>query len=75
MPYIWNGEGWLHVAVVLDLCSRRVVGWSMNEQITARLIADALVMPLWRRGRPCLITSSGSIIPTADIRRLALSVR
>jgi putative transposase len=50
--YIWTGEGWLYVAVVLDLFSRRVVGWSMNEQMTAQLVADALLMALWRRGRP-----------------------
>lgn len=50
--YIWTGEGWLYVAVVLDLFSRRIVGWSMSEQMTAQLVTDALVMALWRRGRP-----------------------
>jgi putative transposase len=33
--YIWTGEGWLYAAVVLDLYSRRAVGWSMNAQMTA----------------------------------------
>jgi putative transposase len=47
--YIWAGEGWLFVAVVLDLFSRRVVGWSMKSQMTAELVTDALVMALWRR--------------------------
>ena len=50
--YIWTAEGWLYVAVVLDLFSRRIVGWSMRAGMTADLVADALVMALWRRGRP-----------------------
>ena len=50
--YIWTAEGWLYVAVVLDLFSRRVVGWSMNEQMKAQLVTDALMMALWRRGKP-----------------------
>lgn len=50
--YIWSAEGWLFVAVVLDLFSRRVVGWSMNNQMTAQLVIDALLMAIWRRGWP-----------------------
>jgi putative transposase len=50
--YIWTQEGWLYFAVVLDLFSRRVVGWSMNQEMTAQLVTDALVMAIWRRGRP-----------------------
>ena len=50
--YIWTAEGWLYVAVVLDLFSRRIVGWSMRAAMTADLVADAHVMALWRRGRP-----------------------
>ena len=50
--YVWTAEGWLYVAVVLDLYSRRVVGWSMNAQMTAQLAIDALLMAVWRRGRP-----------------------
>ena len=50
--YIWTQEGWLYFAVVLDLFSRRVVGWSMRNDMTAELVTDALVMALWRRGRP-----------------------
>jgi putative transposase len=50
--YIWTQEGWLYFAVVLDLFSRRVVGWSMNHEMTAQLVTDALVMAIWRRGRP-----------------------
>jgi len=50
--YVWTAEGWLYVAAVLDLFSRRVVGWSMKAEMTAQLVTDALVMAIWRRGRP-----------------------
>lgn len=50
--YIWSGEGWLYVAVVIDLYSRRVIGWSMKGEMTAQLVADALMMAVWRRGKP-----------------------
>jgi putative transposase len=50
--YIWTQEGWLYFAVVLDLYSRRIVGWSMSQEMTAQLVADALLMAIWRRGRP-----------------------
>ena len=50
--YLWTAEGWLYVATVVDLFSRRVVGWSMSATMTAQLVTDALVMAIWRRGRP-----------------------
>ena len=50
--YIWTDEGWLYVAVVLDLFSRRIVGWSMSSTMTAQFVTDALLMALWRRGTP-----------------------
>jgi putative transposase len=49
--YIWTAEGWLYVAVVLDLFSRRVVGWSMKADRDATLVMDALMMAVWRRGK------------------------
>ena len=45
--YIWTAEGWLYVAAVADLFSRRVVGWSMSATMTAQLVTDALVMAIW----------------------------
>ncbi len=48
--YLWTLEGWLYVAVVLDLFSRRVVGWSMHTTMTAQVVTDALLMAVWRRG-------------------------
>lgn len=50
--YIWTAEGWLYVAAVIDLFSRRVVGWSINASITAQLVNDALIISIWRRGKP-----------------------
>jgi putative transposase len=50
--YIWTAEGWLYVAAVIDLFSRRVVGWSMNAAMTAQLVTDALTMAIWRRAKP-----------------------
>jgi putative transposase len=50
--YIWTAEGWLYVAAVVDLFSRRVVGWSMSAAMTAQFVTDALMMAIWRRGKP-----------------------
>lgn len=44
---MWTAEGWLYVASVIDLLSRRVVGWSMNAVMTAQLVTDALVMAIY----------------------------
>ena len=45
---IWAAEGWLYVATVLDLYSRRIVGWSMQESMTSQWVVDALMMSVWR---------------------------
>jgi putative transposase len=52
ITYIRTDEGWLYLAVVIDLWSRAVIGWSMSSRMTARLVCDALQMALWRRKRP-----------------------
>ncbi len=49
--YIWTAEGWLYVAVVLDLFSWRAVGWSMRADRDASQVMDALMMAVWRRGK------------------------
>ena len=49
--YIWTAEGWLYAAAVIDLFSRRVVGWSMQAEMTAQLVTDALIMAIWRPGQ------------------------
>ena len=52
ITYIATDEGWLYLAVVVDLYSRLVVGWSMSERMTSTLVCDALRMALFRRQRP-----------------------
>ena len=49
ITYIRTHEGWLYLAVVLDLFSRRVIGWSMQPRITKDLVLNALLMAVWRR--------------------------
>ena len=49
ITYLWTMQGWLYLAVVIDLYSRKVVGWSMSRWLRAELVHDALVMALWRR--------------------------
>ncbi len=49
ITYIKTYEGWLYLAVVIDLFSRRVIGWSMKSRITKELVLDALLMAVWRR--------------------------
>jgi putative transposase len=49
ITYVWTLEGWLYLAVVLDLFSRKVVGWAMNRRLQANLAIEALRMALGRR--------------------------
>ncbi len=52
ITYLWTDEGWLYLAVLIDLYARRVVGWAMAERMKASLVCDALQMALWQRHRP-----------------------
>ena len=49
---VWTQEGWLYLVVVIDLYSRKVVGWSMGRRLNSTLVWDALQMALWRRRPP-----------------------
>jgi putative transposase len=49
ITYIRTHEGWLYLAVVVDLYSRRVIGWSMKPTLARELALDALLMAVWRR--------------------------
>ena len=49
ITYIRTYEGWLYLAIVLDLFSRRVIGWSMASRMHADLVLQALLMAVWRR--------------------------
>ena len=52
ITYLRTSEGWIYLAVIIDLYSRAVIGWSMNARMTATLVCDALTMALFRRGFP-----------------------
>ncbi|MGL3431049.1 IS3 family transposase [Salmonella enterica] len=49
ITYIRTHEGWLYLAVVVDLFSRKVIGWSMQPRMTKEIVLNALLMALWRR--------------------------
>lgn len=49
ITYVATAEGWLYLAVVMDLASRRIVGWSMSDRIKAELVCEALKSAYWRR--------------------------
>jgi transposase InsO family protein len=73
ITYLWTQEGWLYLAVVMDLCSRKIVGWSMSSRMKAQLVCDALRMAIWqRRPQPGLIHHSdrGSQYASKAFRRL-----
>jgi len=71
--HIWTAEGWLYAAAVINLYSRRIVGWSMSETMQAKMVSDALLMALWRRGNPSSLmhhTDQGSQYTSADFQEL-----
>jgi transposase InsO family protein len=61
LTYVWTDEGWLYLSVVIDLCSRRVIGWSMNETLKADGVIDALSSAIARR-RP----DAGTLLHHSD---------
>jgi putative transposase len=52
ITYVWTDEGWLYLATVIDLFSRRVVGWSMDKRMTVDLVNSALVSAIKYRSPP-----------------------
>ncbi len=52
ITYIRTNEGWLYLAVIIDLHSRAVIGWSMDRRMTKSLVCNALLMALFKRGFP-----------------------
>lgn len=49
ITYIWTKEGWLYLAVILDLCSRKIVGWHMHHRITKELVITSFMKAYWSR--------------------------
>jgi transposase InsO family protein len=75
ITYVWTDEGWLYLAVFIDLYSRLVVGWAVSDQLHTALIAEAFTMGQTRRGRavaPLVHSDRGSQYASAAFReRLA----
>ena len=73
ITYLWTQEGWLYLAVVIDLYSRKIVGWSMGSRMKAQLVCDALMMAIWlRRPKAGLVVHSdrGTQYASKAYRRL-----
>jgi len=69
ITHIRTHEGWLYLAVIVDLYSRRVIGWSMQSRIKKELVLDALLMAVWRRrpkGTVTVHTDQGSQYTSHD---------
>ena len=75
ITYIWTTEGWLFLAVVMDLYSRTIVGWSMAERMTRQLVMDALILAVRRRNPPRGLlhhSDRGSQYASEDFQELLL---
>lgn len=75
ITYIWTAEGWLYLAVVMDLYSRTIVGWSMAERMTRQLVIDALILAAKRRDPPRGLlhhSDRGSQYASEDFQELLL---
>ena len=76
ITYVWTVEGWLYLSVILDLYSRRIVGWAVSNRINKQLVEDALRMAIYRRKpKPGAIFHSdrGSQYCSLDFQRLLKS--
>lgn len=77
ITYIWTGEGWLYLAVILDLFSRQVIGWSMSDRMTKELALNALTMAIRKRGPARGLihhTDRGSQYACGVYRKLLVSI-
>ena len=73
ISFIATGEGWLYVAAILDLFSRRVVGWALSERLTTPLALEALDMAVTRRRPPLGLlhhSDQGGQYASADYRKV-----
>jgi len=76
ITYLRTWQGWLYLAVVIDLHSRKVVGWSMKVTLARELVLDALLMAIWRRkpnGRVIVHSDQGSQYGSDDWQRFCRS--
>jgi transposase InsO family protein len=73
---VWTEEGWMYLAVVIDLYSRAVSGWSIQPIMSRQLVCDALMMALWQRGFPLGVlfhSDRGSQYCSADYQKMLKS--
>ena len=49
ITYIWTKEGWLYLAVIMDIYSRKIVGWSLSSSLSAELVIKAIMMAILHR--------------------------
>ena len=66
ITYLWTTEGWMYLATVIDVYSRAVIGWSLQDSMTKELVGDALLMALWlegfQSGLLCIQTGEANIV-------------
>lgn len=73
ITYIWTGEGWLYLAVILDAWSRKVVGWAMEKSLHRELVLNALKQAYWKRKPAAGLTfhsDRGVQYASSDVRQL-----
>jgi len=71
--FIPTRQGWLYLAVIIELYSRQVIGWAMSDRNNAHLVQDALTMAIWRRGKIDSVivhSDQGSTYASGDYQRL-----
>ena len=76
ISYCWTAEGWIYLAVVLDLYSRKIIGWAMDKRMTRDLVINAFLMAYWtRKPKAGLIHHSdkGSQYASHDFQRILAS--
>jgi transposase InsO family protein len=75
LTYIWTDEGWLYLSVVIDLFSRRVIGWSMTDHLRGEGVAQALSMALTRRrpGKDLIHHSDRGVQYACELYRAVLA--
>lgn len=78
ITYVWTEQGWLYLAVILDVCCRRIVGWATSHRITQDLVLNALKQAFWQRKiEPGLVFHSdrGSQFASESVKELLAKYR
>jgi transposase InsO family protein len=77
ITYIWTAQGWLYLAIVVDLFSRKIIGWATQDHMRTALCKEALLMAWWRRKRPEKVmhhSDRGSQYASIEYRQLLADV-